>query len=413
MQKTIAIDNSAILYLSLIKKNHTNVYRFTMTLTEEVIPEILQKAVENIYRRFPTIFAGFHPGFFQYEQFPVRYAPTVRPDPGCLHTMSLDEIHSCAYRVLYKAQEVSIEAFHALTDGYGAIASFTTLVAEYLRLKHGLEIPPELPLRDLEETPTDHEISDAYLQHYEGDPLHLPSRFAYQLPGKTKENRDVLTTVRDYSIRDILDAAHRHNVSATALLSGIMASSIMELQQRHVSPGKEKPVRVMVPVDLRRMFSSKTLRNFILYALPTMEPDDHKRSFSELLHSFHEQLRQQVQPKRMSAIMAYNVKTQLSWFFRFIPRAIKCTAMRIAYKYFGESNSCITLTNLGNVVLPDTMAPYVKNIEVILTPRTGSPYNCAILSYGGIMRFNLSRFCSKPELDEIFFRKLDQVLHNG
>ena len=105
-----------------------------------------------------------------------------------------------------------------------------------------------------------------------------------------------------------------------------------------------------------------------------------------------------------------HVKTQLSWFFRFIPRAIKCTVMRLAYRYFGESNSCITLTNLGNVVLPEAMAPYVKNIEVILTPRAGSPYNCAILSYGGVMRFNLSRFCKEPELDEIFFRKLDQAI---
>lgn len=410
MPKTIAIDNSAILYLSLIRKNHTNVYRFTMTMTEDVCPKALQRAVENVYRRFPTIIAGFYPGFFQYEQFPVQSAPVVKPDPGCLITMSRQEIHNCAYRVFYKGTEISIEAFHALTDGYGAIASFTTLVAEYLRLKYGVEIPVELTLRDLEEMPADHETSDAYLQHYEGDPLHLPSRYAYQLPGKTRENWDVLTTVRDYSIRDILDAAHRHNVSATALLSGIMASAIMELQQRHVTPGKEKPVRIMIPVDLRRMFSSTTLRNFILYALPTMEPGDHKRSFSELLHSFQSQLQQQVQPKRMAAIMAYNVKTQLSWFFRFIPRAIKCTAMRLAYRYFGESNSCITLTNLGNVVLPETMAPYVKNIEVILTPRAGSPYNCAILSYGGVMRFNLSRFCKEPELDEIFFRKLDQAI---
>lgn len=410
MPKTIAIDNSAILYLSLIRKNHTNIYRFTITLTEEVIPELLQEAVEHIAPRFPTIIAGFCPGFFQYKMIPALHPPLVRPDPGCLITMTREEIHHCAYRVLYSGCDISIEAFHALTDGYGAIASFTTLVAEYLRLKHGIEIPVELTLRDLEIQPEDHELKDAYLEHYEGDPLHLPSRYAYQLPGKTNENWDVLTTVRDYSIRDILDAAHRHEVSATALLSGVMASSIMELQQRHVTPGKEKPVRIMIPVDLRRMFSSRTLRNFILYALPTMEPGDYKRPFSELLRSFQHQLQQQIQPKRMASIMAYNVKTQLSWLFRIIPRAIKCSVMRIAYRYFGESNSCITLTNLGNVVLPEAMVPYVKNIEVILTPRVNSPYNCAIISYAGAMRFNISRFCKEPELENIFFQKLDQIL---
>lgn len=410
MQKTIAIDQSSILYLSLMRKNHTNVYRFTMTMTEEICPEILQEAVNRVYRRFPTIIAGFRPGFFQYEMIPAQSAPVVQPDPGCLITMPIRDIHRCAYRVFYKANEISIEAFHALTDGYGAIASFTTLVAEYLRLKYGVEIPVELTVRDLNEAPAPHEINDAYLEHYGDNPLHLPIRYAYQLPGKEKDDWDVQTTVRDYSIRKILDAAHRHEVSATALLSGIMASAIMELQQRHVRPGKEKPVRIMIPVDLRRMFHSTTLRNFILYALPTMEPNDHKRPLTELLRSFHTQLQQQVEPKRMAAIMAYNVKTQLSWLFRFIPRAIKCTAMRIAYRYFGESNSCITLTNLGNVVLPEAMAAYVKSIDVILTPRAGSPYNCAIISYGGAMRFNISRFCKEPELEEIFFRKLDQAV---
>ena len=410
MPKAIAIDNSAILYLSLIRKNHTNTYRFTMTLTEDVVPEILQDAVDHVYRRFPTIFAGFRPGFFQYEQFPAACAPIVQPDPGCLHTMSLQEIHSCAYRVFYNANQISIEAFHALTDGYGAIASFTTLVAEYLRLKHGIEIPSELTLRDLEEAPADHETRDAYLQHYQGDPLHLPSRYAYQLPGKTRDNWNVMTTVRDYSIRDILDAAHRHSVSTTTLLSGIMAASIMELQQRHVAPGKEKPVRVMIPVDLRRMFSSSTLRNFILYALPTMEPGDEKLPIRELLHRFQDQMKEQLNPKRMASIMAYNVRTQAHVLFRCIPMGLKCAIMRLAYKFFGESNSSITLTNLGNVTLPAEMAPHVQSMQCILTPRAGSPYNCAVIALNGRLTITFSRFCRQPELEAVFFAKLDEAL---
>ena len=58
------VDNSSILYLALMRRSHTNVYRFTITLTEDVCPDILQRAVGIVYRRFPTVFAGFHPGFF-------------------------------------------------------------------------------------------------------------------------------------------------------------------------------------------------------------------------------------------------------------------------------------------------------------------------------------------------------------
>ena len=95
----IPVDNSSILFFSLLKKHHANSYRFTMTLSEAVDPEILQQALDRTYRRFPTIIAGFAPGFFQYFQFPVQQPPQVLPDPGCLKTMSREELHKCAYRV--------------------------------------------------------------------------------------------------------------------------------------------------------------------------------------------------------------------------------------------------------------------------------------------------------------------------
>lgn len=300
-------------------------------------------------------------------------------------------------------------AFHALTDGFGAVASFTTLIAEYLRLRHGVEIPVAETLREIDEKPLDFELEDSYLTHQAGDPLHLPSRYSWQLPHPADSGWDVKTCARTYATRDIIEASHRWGVSATGLFSGLMASAIMDMQ-RERSCKKHRPVRIMVPVDLRRMFESKTLRNFILYALPTMEPGDHQLPLKDLLRSFHEQLKAQVEPGRMASIMAYNVRTQALPVFRAIPRALKMWFMRTAYKYFGESNSSITLTNLGGVRLPPQMQPFVTGLEVILTPRAGSPYNCAIISCGDKLTINLSRFGQDPELEERFFRKLDSVI---
>lgn len=409
MSRIFEADNSAILYLALMRRRHANVYRFTMTMTEPVCPDTLQRAVDRVYRRFPTIICGFKPGFFKHTCVQPDTPPLVRPDPGCLITMQREEIEHCAWRVFYRDSEITFEAFHAVTDGYGAIASFTTLVAEYLRMKHGIQIPVEDPLRCVEEGPKDQEVRDEYLHYAQGKPLHLPSRYAYQLPTRTREEVDVLTTREVIPTQALLDAAHRRGVSATALICAVMACAIMEVQS-----GREKrlkPVRIMVPVDLRRLFPSRTLRNFILYALPTLEVRDKDKPLQEIAGDFARQLKEQVEPKRMASIMAYNVKAQANPLFRAIPQALKLWAMRTAYHYFGESNSCITLTNLGSVKLPEEMAKYVLDLEVILTPRDGSPYNCAILSYGDHMNVNLSRFCREPELDEIFFRKLKEILN--
>ncbi len=405
--KTFAIDNSAMLYLALMRKRHTNVYRFTLTLREDIDPECLQQAADRVYRRFPTIMAGFRPGFFHYRMVPARSAPRVQPDPGCLRTMSREEIESCAYRLYYRGRDVSLEAFHAVTDGYGAVASFTTLVAEYLRLRHGAEIPVSNTLREISEEPADHELEDSYLTRRGDTPLHLPSRWAYQLP-PADSLEQVHTCARTYPTEGLLKAARAQGVSLTALFCGIMASSIMEIQQRHRK--KLQPVRIMVPVDLRRMFQSKTLRNFILYALPTLEPGEEKLPLRELLGKFQRQMKEQVEPERMAAIMAYNVKAQEVWCFRYIPLLLKRGVLRLLYRFFGESNSSITLTNLGNVCFPKEMEPYVDRMQVILTPRAGSPYNCAVISCAGQVTINLSRFCPTAELEELFFQRLEQVL---
>lgn len=404
------IDNASILYLSLMRKDHCNSYRFSMTMTQNVDPEILQNAVDRTYRRFPTVIAGFQPDFFQYYQIPAQNPPQVQPDPGCLITMSRKEIRNCAFRVYYREKVISIEAFHALADGYGAIACFTTMVAEYLRLKNGAAIPVSEPLLDLEQAPMLPELEDSYLQYQEGKPLHLPSRYAYQLPGGNSVRDTVYTHTIQFPAQMLLDASRRHGVSITTLISTAMASSVMEIQKKCANTGKLKPVRIMVPVDLRRMFPSRTLRNFILYVLPTLEPEDNEKDLTALLGSFGKQMASQLDKDILASIMAYNVRTQNSWYFRIVPMSVKLALMRLAYRFFGESNNTVTVTNLGNVRLPEEMQPYVEGIEVTLTPRVRSPYNCAILSYNGQLSIRISRFPKDSELEGIFMRNLNSLV---
>ena len=406
------IDNSAILYLALIRKDHTNIFRFTLTMTEEVQPEPLQEAVNRVHRRFPMMLAGFRPGFFKYTQVQAEQPPQVKPDPGCLITMTREEIASCAYRVYYRDNLIIIEGFHALSDGYGIVASFTTLAAEYLTLRYGLEIPRGYPVLNCREEATEAELEDSYLKYADAKPLHMPSRYSYQLPGREAPH-DVIHEAPVYiPVADVLAAARRHGVSMTALLSAVMATSVMEVQKLS-SDKKMAPVRIMVPIDLRRIFPSQTLRNFILYALPTMEPGEENLPIRDLAAKFSGQIKAHLQKENLAGIIAYNVKTQASPLFKILPSSLKCWLMRLAYRFFGESNSSITFTNLGNIALPEMMLPYVKDIRLTMTPRARSPYNCGMFTYNGQFFMNLCRFPEESRLEEIFFARLQEVIYGS
>lgn len=96
--------------------------------------------------------------------------------------------------------------------------------------------------------------------------------------------------------------------------------------------------------------------------------------------------------------------------FRILPIRVKCGLMRLAYSFFGESNSSMTMSNLGNIALPECMTPYVESFRLTMMPRVRSPYNCGMYSYQGNFHINLCRFPMESQLEEIFSRKMQAVL---
>ena len=408
------LDNSAIIHLAARQKNYTNGFRIVVTMRETVCMETLQKAVNRITLRFPTVIAGIRRDFFQYHVVPNKVPPRVRKEQECLAPMTEKEIENCAFRVLCSENRIVTEIFHSLTDGYGGMVVTNTLVAEYLKLKHSVPVPVTEMTPDVDCNAKKEELADDYFT-YAGKKAKAPKhRKVYQLPGKPKSCYQVQADTKVYRADAILNAAHHYGVTATTLLTAVMTASVMEMQNRYqTEERRKKAVQVMVPVNLRKLFSSRTLRNFSLYALCCMEPQDENRSFEELLGSIGNQLTEQATKEYMEAAMAMNTRAERFPLYRAVPLSLKCMILRLAHRTFGECNSCISISNLGIISLPETMEIFIESIDFMLTPRIRSPYNCGIVSYHGKISINFSRLCENPELEEVFFSKLDTICENN
>lgn len=408
------LDNSAIIHLAARQKNYTNGFRIVVTMRETVCMETLQKAVNRITLRFPTVIAGIRRDFFQYHVVPNKVPPRVRKEQECLAPMTEKEIENCAFRVLCSENRIVTEIFHSLTDGYGGMVVTNTLVAEYLKLKHSVPVPVTEMTPDVDCSAKKEELADDYFT-YAGKKAKAPKhRKVYQLPGNPKSCYQVQADTKVYRADAILNAAHHYGVTATTLLTAVMAASVMEMQNRYqTEERRKKAVQVMVPVNLRKLFSSRTLRNFSLYALCCMEPQDENRSFEELLGSIGNQLTEQTTKEYMEAAMAMNTRAERFPLYRAVPLSLKCMILRLAHRTFGECNSCISISNLGIISLPETMEIFIESIDFMLTPRIRSPYNCGIVSYHGKISINFSRLCENPELEEVFFSKLESVCEDA
>ena len=323
--------------------------------------------------------------------------------------MPPEQIRICGIRVLYRNTRIAVEFFHSLTDGYGGLQFLKTMLAEYLRLAKGLEYPADPELLILNKQAVPEEIEDSYAAYAAKRKMKLKHLPSYQMSGKTVKADGVHMTTIIFPLIELLQTAHDYHVTLTTLLTAVMAASIMELQMRQVINGSLKPVRIMVPVNLRKLFPSRSLRNFSLYALPQIKPGDEALPMEALLEIVGGQLKEQLSRDVLQAMISTNVGLERNQLFRRLPLNIKCAGLHMAFRFFGAKNSSISVSNLGRLDFPETIRPFITRAEFFLTPRLCAPYNCGVASYEGQIYINLTRNCTEPELERIFIKRLSEL----
>ncbi|MBR6800928.1 MAG: hypothetical protein IKM61_04180 [Eubacteriaceae bacterium] len=404
IKRTYNLDNSAIMHMATLRKDHANSFRIVYTLKEAVRPEILQEAINNITPRFPTIIAGVKNGFFRHKVVPSEIPPTAKFEDECLKTMSRREVRECAVRFFYKENRIIAEFFHSMTDGYGGTVLMNTLLGEYFRIRYSMDIHTNDMILRCDEDAQEKEQQDDFFTYAGETSAPLRHHSVYQIPGTIITGHKIATDTTIYNADTILSAAHKHNVSVTTFLCGILMKAVMESHRRRTGESIQKPVQVMVPINLRKLFPSKTLRNFSLYALPHISESDNKKPFSEMLADIKNQMKKEFSRETIEKTITTHTKAEKN--ISLVPLWIKCMALRFINDKFGECNSCISLSNLGNISLSSELDEYVENMHLILTPRRKSPYNCGVVSFCGMMSITFSRICIENDLAEIFFEIL-------
>ena len=91
-----------------------------------------------------------------------------------------------------------------------------------------------------------------------------------------------------------------------------------------------------------------------------------------------------------------------------IPLFLKNIAMRMVYDAVGECKSCLSMSNLGAVQLPEEMVPYVQGFDFLLGPQSRFPHNCGVISYQGTLKINMVRKIQESDLEYHFFKVLQR-----
>lgn len=405
------LDNAAKIYPAAKRRRWNNVFRLSATLKEPIDPFVLQSALDVTVKRFPSISMRLRRGVFWYYLEEIPKAPNVKKDTYYpLARMPFGDIRRCAFRVLYYENRIAVEIFHVLTDGNGGMIFLKTLVAEYLTQKYNAKIPNTCGVLDRFEEPSEAELEDSFQKCKSHVSASRRESTAFRLSGTPENDSFLNLTTGILDVNQALQMAKSYKVSLTEFIASVMIASIVEIQNEKTPNRKhQKPVKVLIPVNLRKMFESASLRNFVLYITPGIDPKMGDYSFDEILKLVHHKMGLQLNDKHMASLINANVKAEKTWILKVMPLFIKNFAMKTVYDMIGEKKSSITISNLGAVKVPEEMEKYVERFDFVLGIQATSPNNCGVLSFGDKLYINLIRNIKEPTLEYKFFTFLKNL----
>lgn len=404
----IKLDNAAKIYPPARTRDWTAMFRLSITLTEPIDPVALAEAQNAALKRIPTFAYRLRRGVFWYYFEHMDGAPQIQEDVGNpLVRMDLNENGRFMYRVRYYGRRIAVEFFHALTDGTGGMSFLLTLAAEYLRVKYAVQIPADGAILDCSIDPQPEEMEDSFLKHARDIGISNVERPAYHATG-TPERAHFLNITTGIIPQAALSAkAKEYGVSITAFLTAMLVDAIQEVQFKDVRRRKRGlPVKVLVPVNLRRFYGAKTLRNFASYVNVGVSGRYGRWTFEEILNAVKHTMGLEITERMLNARMSANVSAEKNPLIRAMPLVIKAPFLRIMFLLRGDRYNSITLSNLGVVQLPEAMRAYVSRLDFILGTPERNPASCACVSYGGNVYLNISRRIREPMIERALFTAL-------
>lgn len=404
------LDTAGLIFPATMDVNWSNVFRLSATLTEEVDPIILQKAVDDLKDRFPSFYVSLHNGFFWCYLQQNGKSPKVNEDFAYpLTYMGRFEVRKNCLRIFYYKNRIAIEIFHCISDGNGGKVYLSTLLARYCKLKYDLNCPCNDSVLNIYEKPTEEELEDSFKKYTNSYPASRQEEDTFQLKGhKVKDNFHTLTTgIIDTEI--LHQKAKLYNCTITSFIASVMCVSLIKLQNEVIYRDKQKAIKITVPVNMRKIFGSKTLRNFVLTVNIGINPRKGDYSLQQICKEFNHQLAYETSKQNMASRIAANVLPQNNSLIKIAPLFIKNMVMNAVYRSAGEKKGCLNISNLGVINLPEELTQYVKRFEFIIGPQKSYPNNCSVASYNGKTYINMIRDVKESELERLFFSSLVEL----
>ena len=369
--------------------------------------------MEITSKRFPYFSVSLGSGIFWHFLEFNDQPPRIQAEEKIPCTaFAVNRKNEPLYRVIVKANRISVEFIHILTDGGGGLEYLKSLLYNYLIItgEHISSpadiIHPGMPV-------SEEEFEDGYNKFFQKLPPPAKLVKAWYLPFKLSERPRLKVLTAEVSVNDIVEISRKHKVSVTAYFVSVYLFALQEIFIRKKGKSKttnRKVLRIEVPVNMRKLLPSRTMRNFSLFVLPEVDLRLGTYTFEEILRSVHHQLQISTDVKQISRFLSSNVSYEKLFIIRILPLFIKKMAIAATYRNLASKRWTGMVTNLGVVRLPEDMENLVDSFELIPTPPNKKVKVCsALMSFKDKMRICFCNITQSRDVERLILKHLSDA----
>lgn len=410
-EKWYRLDNAAKIFPAVATNRMLNNFRLEVILKEDVKEEFLPEAVKLSLERFPMYCVKIRRGVFWYYFEHNDGKPLIRKESIYLfNSVYTDEHNRFLFAVEYAERKISLEMFHALSDANGGIEFLKTIVYYYLQLAgKKIENTGEILTNDVELL--SNETQDSFVVNYDKNIKAYPNEEkAYKIEGVRYPDNWVGTYHLNMSVANVKEVAHKYGLTITEYFGSVILYVIYKNYM--VANKKLMPYKLFVPVNARKLFDSRTLRNFVLYIRTGLSKEMISRkeplTFEEITKIVKEGFFTELDKEQMKARLVSKVKIEKNFLIRIIPLFIKIPIMKICYKIMGGGMTTIGFSNIGSVKIPQDMESYIDKFRFMNDVCNDTPMNLTAVSF----KDNLSLSFNTCLQERTFIKNFTRFLTN-
>ena len=404
--KWARLENASKIFPATANNKDTKVFRLSCQLKDQVNPIILQEALDITRESFPVYNSVLRRGVFWYyfEYSDIR--PIVTEESKPLGSpIYFKHSKNLLYRVFYYNKRISVEMFHALTDGAGVSWFLETLVYHYIRLKYEDDFLGDVPTISYKAS-ISQKMRDSFEKNYrrkDKDRSNPKNKFKFKKAYILKGNRNFENKTKliegTISVKEILDLSRSYGTSLTIFLTSLLLYSIYkEMPSKMV----DKDVVLSVPINLRQFYQSQTARNFFSTMDIKYNFDKNSPEFKDIIEYVSGAFKDKLTEDKLDTYLDRFMVVEKNPIARIMPLFLKDIALKLV-NFFKDMTITSSISNVGQIQMHESFNPYIEKFIVSVSARRPQITMC---SFNDKLVISFMSPFEESDVERVFFQEL-------